>query len=65
MFIFENWPEGRKRTLMIATAVLLSRHLKTEQELINGENYRIQQLLKGATKLASDIMHKIDSHYSA
>lgn len=65
MLLYENWPEGRKRTLLIAAAVILSRHLHTEKELINGEDYRITQLMKGATKIASDIMHKVDSYYSA
>jgi hypothetical protein len=64
MLLYEHWPEGRKRTLLIAAAVLLSRHLNTETELINGEDYRIRTLMKGATNIASNIMHKIDSLYS-
>lgn len=65
MHLYEHWSEGRKRTLLIAAAVILSRHLHTEKELINGENHRIVELMKGATKIASDIMHKIDSYYTA
>ena len=65
MLLYEHWTEGRKKTLLVATAVLVSRHLNTEKELINGEDYRITQLMKGATKIASTIMHKIDSMYSA
>ena len=65
MRLYEHWTEGRKKTLLIAAAVLLSRHLNTEKELINGEDYRVTQLMKGATKIASTIMHRIDSTYSS
>jgi hypothetical protein len=65
MLLYEHWTEGRKKTLLIAAAVLVSRHLNTEAELIDGENYRITQLMKGATKIASGILHKIDSLYSS
>ena len=65
MHLYEHWSEGRKKTLLIAAAVLLSRHLNTEKELIDGENYRITQLMKGATRIASAIMHKVDSWYSS
>lgn len=61
MLLYEHWPEGRKRTLLIAAAVLAARHLRTEKELIGEPNSQLLELLKGATRMADRIMRKIDS----
>jgi hypothetical protein len=65
MLLYEHWPEGRKRTLLIAAAVIAARHLKSDKELIGEPNSNLLQLLKGATRIASLIMKKVDSGYSA
>lgn len=61
MLLYEHWPEGRKRTLLIAAAVLAARHLRTDKELIGEPNPKLLELLKGATRMADRIMRKIDS----
>lgn len=64
MQLYEHWPEGRKRTLLIAASVILARHLHTEKELAGDPNPNLLEMMKGATRIAHKIMKKIDSGYS-
>jgi hypothetical protein len=53
--------EGRKRVLVIAATILVSRHLRTENELLG---YRAsphtESLISSAIRIAARIMDKID-----
>lgn len=64
MLLYEHWPEGRKRTLLIAASVILARHLHTERELMGDPSPNLLQMMKDATKMADRIMKKIDSLYT-
>jgi hypothetical protein len=64
MQLYKHWPEGRKRTLLIAASVILARHLDSEKELIGDPSHNLLEKMKGATRIAHRIMKKIDSGYA-
>ena len=65
MQLYEHWPEGRKRTLLIAASIIAARHLRTDRELIGDPSPDLLEKLKGATRVADRIMRRIDNCYTA
>ena len=53
--------EGRKRVLLIAATILVSRHLRTENELLAYRAFpHTESLISSAIRIAARIMDKID-----